>query len=59
MSPWSSESGGAYAALEVPADGLLVVVRPDGYVGVISVVGDLKGIGEYLKGWMTEVSALP
>lgn len=32
-----------------PADGALAVVRPDGYIGVIAVLDDVKRVERYLQ----------
>lgn len=40
----------AYAAYGVqPSDGALAVIRPDGYVGIISALDDTDRIKEYLE----------
>lgn len=32
-----------------PAEGAVVVVRPDGYIGVIAALGDVKRVESYLE----------
>lgn len=39
-----------------PAHGALVVVRPDGYVGVVACLDDVQRVGGYLKQCIRTVS---
>jgi hypothetical protein len=39
-----------------PAQGALVVVRPDGYVGVVACLGDVERAGGYLKQCIRTIS---
>jgi hypothetical protein len=45
-----SALGDAYSIYGVdPAHGALAVIRPDGYVGVVAQLGDVKQVEEYLR----------
>ena len=45
---FSRVGGGAYQAYEVdPLRGALVIVRPDGYIGMISPLDDVSEVNEY------------
>ncbi|PYH86793.1 thioredoxin-like protein, partial [Aspergillus uvarum CBS 121591] len=39
-----------------PAQGALLVVRPDGYVGMVAPLGEVARVGEYLGGIMARVA---
>ncbi|PYI25002.1 hypothetical protein BP00DRAFT_410538 [Aspergillus indologenus CBS 114.80] len=39
-----------------PAQGALVVVRPDGYVGMVAPLGEVARVGKYLGGIMARVA---
>ncbi len=45
-----ADAAGALAAAYDPTDRTLVLIRPDGYVGLISDAGDLEAVTEYLAG---------
>jgi phenol 2-monooxygenase (NADPH) len=44
----------AYETFGIVEGGALVVVRPDGYIGVISQLDDVKKIGEYFSLFLTQ-----
>ena len=49
-------SGGkAYTSYGISADGAVVVVRPDGYIGMIAPLDSAKEISEYFAGFLKSV----
>lgn len=42
----------AYATYGLPADGAILVIRPDGYIGIITTLNDVQKIAEYLSGFL-------
>lgn len=44
--------GGGYATYGIDARGAIVVVRPDGYVGMVAPFERLQDIDEYFAGFM-------
>ncbi|EKM52867.1 uncharacterized protein PHACADRAFT_149799 [Phanerochaete carnosa HHB-10118-sp] len=55
-SSFSNESGGAYAAFGIPVTGKFVAVRPDGYVGTIIELSEMRRLDDYLRGWLLRSS---
>jgi hypothetical protein len=52
-----SALGDAYSIYGVdPAHGALAVIRPDGYVGVVAQLDDVKQVEEYLQACIRTVS---
>ena len=45
-----TDGGKIYSFYGVKADGLLAIVRPDGYVGTIAPFDDLPCIDNYFRG---------
>lgn len=45
-----------YATFGVPVDkGVIAVVRPDGYIGVLAALDDVQRIENYLRGCLRTV----
>jgi phenol 2-monooxygenase len=42
----------AYKTFGVGESGALVVVRPDGHIGAVLSLEDVKGLGQYFAGFM-------
>lgn len=50
------EGGGGFVAYGIaPETGAIVIVRPDGYVGMVAPWGRLEDIEKYFGGFMKEV----
>ncbi|WP_083753121.1 hypothetical protein [Actinosynnema sp. ALI-1.44] len=43
-----ADTAGNLAAAYAPSSGTLVLIRPDGYIGLISDAGDLQAVTNYL-----------
>lgn len=52
----TGEQGGkAYENAGISSEGAVVVVRPDGYVGVVTSLSDINSIFDYFKYWRKTV----
>ncbi|KAI0923489.1 hypothetical protein AcV5_009018 [Taiwanofungus camphoratus] len=49
---YKRSGGGGYGAYGIDPYGAIVIVRPDGYVGMVAPFGDLKDINEYFASFM-------
>ena len=49
----SAPSAGAYQTFGITEGGAVVAVRPDGYVGSVVALDDMKKLGEYLSGFLS------
>ena len=48
----TGEQGGkAYENFGIGPEGAVVIVRPDGYVGLVSTLYDAEAIFEYFRAW--------
>ena len=47
--------GQAYQAFGIGAEGALVVVRPDGYVGIVATLDEVQSVGAYFAGCLTQI----
>ena len=53
---YGRSGGGGYEAYGIdPTQGAVVVVRPDGYVGMIAPVQGSEQVGQYLSSFMKEL----
>ncbi|KAH8110740.1 FAD binding domain-containing protein [Phellopilus nigrolimitatus] len=52
-----SQGGEAYESFGISSEGAVVIVRPDGYIGMVAPVDGAKEIGDYFAAFLTPVSS--
>lgn len=49
------QGGKAYVSYGIPPEGAVVIVRPDGYIGMIAPLDGVKDIDRYFAGFLKSV----